>query len=194
MLIPSRMQTLFALAIFVAIPFRLAGDPREKPQKYEKEVFFGLTQIQTNDGCVNMTVAVSAGDFFWHLQKIQNGDAVEFRKGSQVVTAFPENISVTLQVSDPGLGIDMYCRGKSAIQMKTIGDFALMKSLQFKAFWERNSQIRDAVELSVQGHSSLIYRIYVLSIQSRDVPLTDHLILSVFDGAGNKVATFSLAL
>lgn len=184
-------QCLLFTALCVFQPYYLAHGPRAKPQKYAKAVLFGFTQIQTNDGCVTLGATMSAGDFFSNLLKIQAGNTVEFRKGSDVMTTFPGEIIITLHGWDNRT--DTNCKGKSVLM--TSGDVTLMDSLQFKAFWQRDSEKRDVAKLSInRATNSMTDWVYTFWIRSGSVPLTDHLVVWVLDSNGHRVATFTSAL
>jgi hypothetical protein len=184
-------QSILFLPICIALLCQ-NGHARQRPQKYEKSIFLGLTHIQTTDGCLTMGATVSATDFFTNLRKVQIDGTVEFRKASDVITSFPENMSVSLRASE--FAFERNCRDKSA-PVEALGASALMKSLQFQTFWQRGSETRPAIILSVKRvPNPLIFGSYILSVRSADVPLTDHLIVRILDGTGRNVVSFSAAL
>lgn len=191
MITPSRRQAILFLLLCSALPYE-KGKAQQKPQKYGKSLFLGLTHIQTNDGCLTIGATISAAEFFTNLQKVQTGSIVEFRKGPNVITTFPEKIAVNLSAS--GFAFERDCRDKTA-PVETVGKVALMKSLQFETFWQHGSVTTPATILSRQMPSNpIMFGSYTLSVRSGDVPLTDHFVVQIVDGTGREIVSFSAAL
>jgi len=180
----------FLSAIFPPTYLAEAGQSRESlPGLKASFVFSGTAEI---DGCTAIFVGtVAPDDFFEKLAKTKTPSGEIFTIGSKEVKFFPETFTVSLIVSGP----TPYGRHGCT----KLGDDA-MKSLTFGAQWKRGMTMR-AVHNLVLGPSAILRKVgtmtacnYTLTFKDQDVPLSDHLILNVFNADGRLIARLSAQL
>jgi hypothetical protein len=164
----------------------------DQKRKYGKTVSFGVKQGRVGDTCMTIHATLLAPEFLENLERIQTQMGVEFRSRSGIVKTFPETILVNIRT------FLSKCNGSTAEQ-ETVREVKLMDSLRFEASWESDSKTSSVNELAVKRSSrtpSAFYHdwLYQLSIPSRDVPLTEHLNVTVFSQDGKKIASFTAAL
>jgi len=195
MTMTPKLKTLNLLALIASLAYVLMPHPvtAEQKRKYAKTVPVGTRQVRVDDTCMTLHASLWAQDFFDTLEKITTPQRIEFRKKSDVVRTFPETIYVRVRA------FNSKCSAGPTTGQETVAEMKLMESLHFEASWVRDSETRAVSELSVKRSSkisSAFYHdwIYDLPIPSRDVPLTDHLEVSIITRDGNKIASFTAVL
>ncbi len=171
----------------------LSGLSKEGTIQYRQRVRLGADMVNFDNTCVFFTASMTAGDFFDGLRRIKTPTGAEFRKGSSVVDHFPEKISVEIR------GVVTKCseNPREVLVPGLAADF--MSSLRFEAQWGRGSEFQPAENLSAQTSPRPLSKLkniwtYTVTIPSKDVPLTDHLVVSVLSKEGKKVTRFSARL
>jgi hypothetical protein len=195
----SRYRCLGVFVILIAglIPMAANARPRNNPS-YEGMVGFGAQQLYLQDGCLSVDGALTSGNFFADLRRSDLDGQSEFRKSGKLVTEYPESISTSIRVagdpcsSAPG-------RTPSSV---FIGD---SYSLKFVVEWKDGMQLRPAsvapgvrcMASSLLTNSSKDVTIPAITCQmtidSKGVPLANHLIVSVFSADGRRLTRLSAA-
>ena len=155
--------------------------------EYKEVVPLSSGQVRDHDVCVTFTPVMTAGDFFDGLQRHETPSGDEFRKNSRVMTDFPDQLTVQLQLSISVCDADIYTPAPAP---------SFVSGIRFKAQWKRGLAMRPVTELRVQrvaitseeGDSRLLF---LLKIRDQDVPLTDHLIISVISPQGKLLSRMS---
>jgi hypothetical protein len=166
---------------------------------YDGVVNFGSQLLQSNDECLSVDGTVTSGDFFDQLKRKDIAGRLEFRKHGRLVTQYPESITTSIRIAG-GQCSAAFSHFPSSIFN---GD---SYSLKFAVEWKDGMQLRPAVLSSVAvhcvGYSSIAIprRDYTIpsiqcqmTVQSRGVPLGDHLIVSVFTADGSRLTRLSAA-
>jgi hypothetical protein len=188
-----RLVYLLVLAASLACSTVVHSAATEQKRKYSKTVSFGVRRVHVDDACMTIYASLLAPDFFDNLERIQTPQGAEFRKKSDVVKTFPETIFVKIRA------FVSKCGGGSTAEQEALSEVKLMESLSFEASWERDSETRTIGQVSIKRSPktrSAFYHdwVYELSVPSRDVPLTDHLTVSIFTQDGKSIASFTAAL
>jgi hypothetical protein len=153
---------------------------------------YPYVSVQSSDGCAKLGEVcfkffstMTAGDFFKGLEFTKANPeapvAGKFRKDGQVVSLFPENLDVLV-------GIHTWpCNGaiKPQLSLAEVEDQA--RSRQLKVEWKRGSELRPTELIAAPENTkkptffenSIIWN-YTFHIRARNVPLTDHLVVSLF--------------
>jgi hypothetical protein len=155
--------------------------------EYKEVVPVSAGQIRDKDVCINFNPVMTAGDFFDGLQRHENASGDQFRKNSQVVTTFPEQITVQVQTTVTVCDADLYTPAPLP---------SFFNGLQFKVQWKRGLAMRSVAQVVVQrvvfasqeGDNRLMF---LLKIRDHNVPLTDHLIISVMSPQGKLLTRMS---
>lgn len=186
-----RFFGIAAASLLPLIPFGAFGAPffQTLPQIMEYKEVVPLSSGQVRDGnvCVNFGPVMTSADFFDGLQRRETPSGDEFRKNSQVVKNFPEQITVQVQTSISVCDADIYTPAPAP---------GFVGGIRFKAQWKRALTMRPVAQLTVQrvaipseeGDNRLLF---LLKIRDNGVPLTDHLIISVISPQGKLLSRMS---
>ena len=171
--------------------------PRNSPT-YVGQVDFGPQMLYLEDGCLSIRGTVTAGSFFDDLKRIDNGGQLEYRKHGKVVTEYPESLTTSIRIAGDPCAAMLY--SPSAIFR---GD---SYSLKLEVYWKRGMEMRPAVlspvlarcvgysSVTIPGEKATIPSIACqLTVDSRGVPLADHLIVAVFEANGRALTRISAA-
>jgi len=185
------------LLLFILCMFPIGAKARGKSDAaYDGAVGFGAQLLHLDDGCLALDGTVTSGNFFEDLTRIETGSRFEFRKHGRVVTEYPESLTTSIRIvgqcaatlSNPPSSI---FRGDSY-------------SLKFEVEWKDGMQLRPAVLSPVVAHCTGYSSIPIprqdftipsiscqLTVESKGVPLADHLIVSVFAADGKRLTRLS---
>src|ERR1700689_5059961 len=187
----SRFLSIVAASMSLLTPFGALGESavQEAPQVLEYKEVVPLSSGQVRDGnvCVNFGPVMTAGDFFDGLQRHETPSGDEFRKNSRVVTNFPEQLTVQVQLSISVCDADIYTPAPAP---------GFVNGIRFKAQWKRGLAMRPVEQFAIQrvaipseeGDSRMLF---LLKIRDKNVPLTDHLIISVISPQGKLLSRMS---
>jgi hypothetical protein len=175
--------------------------PNRKPT-YGRFVAMGADVYRSDHTCVILGAFLTAGDFFEGVNRIERHDHVEFRKGQKVLRYFPSTMTVKLEAH-----VDKCTDAPPETVVPDGG--TLLEGLHFEAHWKRGVQTRRVESLSskkcerpqsqLDPTSALaraqrgiedIWRktwICELTVEDTNVPLTDHLIITVSPGGTNPL-------
>jgi hypothetical protein len=187
----SRFLSFLVATLFFLIPLGALGEASfQAPAQiveYKEVVPLSSGQVRDRDVCVSFSPVMTSGDFFDGLQRHEMPSGDEFHKNSRVVTNFPEQLTVQLQLSISVCDADIYTPAPAP---------SFVSGIRFRAQWKRGLAMRPVMDLRVQrvaitseeGDSRLLF---LLKIHDRDVPLTDHLIISVISPQGKLLSRMS---
>ncbi len=180
------LRVLVISAALLILPSAFGQVP---PPIVEYKEVIPITSGQIRDGktCINFDPVMTAGDFFDGLQRRETASGDEFLKNSQIVRSFPDQITVQIQTSITVCDADIYTA--AAVP-------SFFNGLQFKAQWKRGLAMRTVSQIAVQrvmfasedGDNRLMF---LLKIRDHNVPLTDHLIISVMSPQGKLLSRMS---
>jgi hypothetical protein len=155
----------------------------------------GIDSIHTTeDMCVMLGGRAVAEDFFKGLQAHKSGERRTFKRHGKIVRFFPAQVIVKIEA-----GVAP-CTGKSTLACDRCDfrfDDEFMKSLQFDAFWKRGFDQRKAAlgVLSEEESDDLAPTAklweYEFSVNSKDVPLTESLLVVLHAPDGRIVSRLS---
>jgi hypothetical protein len=186
-----RFLSILAATLFPLIPFSALGEaPVQEPTQiveYKEVVPLSSGQVRDGDVCVTFGPVMTSGDFFDGLQRHETPSGDEFHKNSRVVRNFPEQITVQVQLSISVCDADIYTPAPAP---------GFVNGIRFKAQWKRGLAMRPVAQMTIQrvaitseeGDSRLLF---LLKIRDKDVPLTDHLIISVISPQGKLLSRMS---
>ena len=190
------------------VPIPVSLPPNEKSVwNYD-----GGVDLETNgsipDGpCFRLKGHVSAPDFFDHLKRIDTETGAIFRRGSESVTQFPDYVVLTFVVRDH---YDNTCppRVENAASSPYLTR-ALMSTLNLYLYWKHGVELRP-----IRGVESKYFSVdpiipyaaeardlpekfqwsYQYVVPSKDVPLTDSLVLVLRTPEGHIAARVAARL
>jgi hypothetical protein len=192
----SRLRAASAalFAVLIAVGSALAGahQSNESPGRvsvYKEQVPLTIGEVRRGDTCVTFEPFMQAGDFFEGLQRLDLPSGPTFRKNSSQVTSYPTYVTIDMHVNIHECDSNLYTSASSP-------DF--VAGMKFRAQWKRNLDMRPAdftvekVPLNLEeGDNRLLF---VLRLKNQNVPLTDHLIISVWTDHGKLLSRMSARL
>jgi|HubBroStandDraft_2_1064218.scaffolds.fasta_scaffold544765_1 hypothetical protein len=166
---------------------------------YDGVVNFGPQLLYLDDGCLSVDGAVTSGNFFEDLKRNDSGSLPEYRKRGELVTEYPESLTASIRIMG-----NQCAAAPSSHPPVFNGD---SYSLTFEADWKNGFQLSPAALSPIGAHcvgSSVLINpsgdiitapsvTCQLTIASKGVPLTDHLIVSVFAADGKRLTRLSAA-
>ncbi len=180
--------------------FPLGAQARgRKSASYGGAVDFGAQLLLASDGCFSVDGTVKAGSFFEDLKRIDIATGSEFRKAGRVVTEYPESVTTSIRI----LG-DQCAEALSSARSSIFrGD---SYSLTFEVEWKDGMQLTPAMLSPAVAHC-VGSRIATnpskdftfpaitceMTVDSKGIPLADHLIVSVFTADGDRLTRLSAA-
>lgn len=158
--------------------------------QYKDDVALSTGQVRKGDVCVNFIPVLQSAGFFSGLERIDTEQGSEFRKNSQVITNFPDYMTVEMSVRIEDCDTDVYTPARTP-------DF--VKGMHFRAQWKRGVYLRPVANVLIESKPVSMQEgdnrmLFVLKIRDHDVPLTDHLIISVIGPDGKLMSRMSARL
>ncbi len=154
---------------------------------YDGGVIFATDGALPNGVCFRVSGEVNAGDFFNNLKRIDDERGTVFRRGTELVSQFPEALDVSFAIHD-----EPCTRGLREIARRTYLTREMMSQLQLSIYWKHGVDLRPVkdvreVEARVERVApyarSLAAELpdrfewsYLLTVPSAGVPLTDSLV------------------
>jgi hypothetical protein len=193
----NRLERAILLSVVAGI-FAIGAEARGRnSSSYDGAIDFGPQLLQLGDGCVAVDGTLSSGSFFDDLKRIDTGSHLEFRKSGKAVTEYPESVTTSIRIVGDQCGVGLSNAPSSIFS----GD---SYSVKFKVEWKHGMQLRpaslSAVAPRCAGFSSIpiphqdfaIPSITCqLTVESKGVPLGEHLIVSVFSADGKRLTRLS---
>jgi hypothetical protein len=189
---------LLVLHLLSLIPAGLNASPRNNPT-YDGQVEFGSQLLHLSDGCLSVHGALTAGDFFYDLKRLDKNGQIEYRKGGKPVTEYPESLTTSIRIT-----------GDPCLPSVSNAPAAIFRgasySLELKVYWKRDMKMRPAtlspVVAHCVGYSTLTDAdenlkspsvVCEMTVDSKGVPIGDHLIVSILGADGARLTRISAA-
>ena len=147
-------------------------------------------QVRSGSVCVNFVPFLEADYFFKGLERIDTPEGSVFRRNSQVIENFPNYLVVEINIRIEQCDADLYTPAPSP---------AFVKGMHFRAQWKRGLYLRPVAGVLIEGKPVHLDEgdnrmLFVMKLHDRDVPLTDHLIISVISAQGKLLSRMSARL
>jgi hypothetical protein len=181
--------------IFVISPPGASAGGGNNPT-YDGTIAFGPQLLQMGDGCLALNGSVTSGRFFEDLKRIETGNRFEFTKGGRVVTDYPESLITSIRIV--GQCAATFSNPPSSIFRDD------SYALKFEVEWKDGMQLRPAELAPGVVHCTAYASIPIprqdytipsiacqLTVDSKGVPLADHLIVSVYTADGKFLTRLS---
>jgi len=160
--------------------------------------------LRADDKCLILFGTVGAGDFFDNIRGRKTANDVRYRKGSQIVKTFPENLVVSV------IGILGKCSPRErAAQTEDVSsksvrfDEDFMKSVTFEGSWkegftEKPAELGPLAEGRIPTPTGVTsdrdWWEYQFKVRSGGVSLADSLVIAIHSPDGRMLARFSARL
>jgi hypothetical protein len=196
----------FALLVFFCFaPAASSGQHKQDRPKHEKNiwnydggVFFQTDGSLPNGVCFRVSGRVTSEDFFNNLKRVDTDKGTIFRRGTQIITQFPETLVAAFAIHD------QLC--PSSIQQvgtRTYMTQEMMQNLRLSIYWKhgvdlrpvKNTKLLDARVDRINPYTTALAAelprryewSYELSVPSEGVSLSDSLVF-VFRTPDERIA------
>jgi hypothetical protein len=152
-----------------------------------------------NGPCFRLTGRLTSEDFFTNLRRVDSNSGTIYRRGNDVITEFPEVMHLSFVIYDHPCSYNIEDIGAHAYLTK-----AMVSSFRIGFSWKRGMEMRPARQVSLkkaEGHLLTPYDQGVteqlpqryewwfeFDVPSKDVPLTDSLVLVLYSPNGHVIA------
>jgi hypothetical protein len=195
---PRFPHALLVALLIAAFTTAARAGGKNSPSEYGK-VDFGAQELQFADGCVFVDGKLTSGSFFEDLKRTDTRGRFEFKRSGQTVTDYPDSLTTSIRLVGDRCAAAL---SNSPAAIFNGNSFAL----KFQLEWKHDMQLRPAALTSTVEHCDA-YKSVVLprrdvsvptivcemTVDSRGVPLLDHLIVSVFASDGTRLTRLSAA-
>jgi hypothetical protein len=154
---------------------------------YDGGVIFATDGALPSGACFRISGEVNGQDFFNNLKRIDDEHGTVFRRGTEVVSEFPETLDVSFAIRD-----EPCSPGLRQIAPRTYLTREMMSQLQLLIYWKHGVDLRpvkDVKEVEARVARIIPYArglaaelperfewSYLLTVPSAGVPLTDSLV------------------
>jgi hypothetical protein len=161
-----------------------------KMHEYKDDVALSTGQIRTGEVCVNFIPVMQALGFFNGLERIDTSQGSEFRRNSNPVDFFPDYLTIEINIRIEVCDANIYTPAKTP---------DVIKGMQFRVQWKRGLYLRPVANLTIERKPLVLEEgdnrmLYVIKVRDHNVPLSDHLILSVISASGKIMSRMSAHL
>jgi hypothetical protein len=144
----------------------------------------GPQETRIKDTCIVFSASMVSKSFEG-LQRIETASGVQFARSRKPITNFPEYIDVELWAKP------YPCAKEPSRPQSTELETEVFDSLILELSWKHQMEVQKATVISSVRKRFLRRWLFLVQVRSADIPLTDHLILSVLTGDGARVARLS---
>jgi len=194
----SRKQSVAAL-VFLLATLLIPGFVGTK-EKVHSDVmkFSGIVQLD-EDLWASVLGTVGPPEFFKGLRSVDSPQGTTFLNDSGEVRFFPDRMTITLRIIGP-----VTANGRSMTGKKL--NYDQMRGLRFKVQWKRGLKLRPVREFRLHTPSESSFMdlensglpiggwTYEMVLEDSQVPITDHLVLSILSPENKLIARMSAYL
>jgi hypothetical protein len=191
---------LLLAAICLAVLPTTAHAGGKASATYDGAVGFGSQELRLSDSCLSIEGAMRSGNFFDDLKRTAAGDQFAFHKNGQSLTQYPESVTTSIRIMNDRCGANASSNLPSSVFDGN------SYSLTFEVQWKDGMQLTPAAMSPTDVHcvgSRVLTDVRntlttpavtcQLTIQSKGVPLLNHLIVSVYSPDGKRLTRLSAA-
>jgi hypothetical protein len=166
-------------------------------------IYFGGQPLASKDSCFFWGGTLSSGDFFRDLKRKDSSRGTRYYRKNKEVLLYPEELYVTVRVTHPECDDRGNVTSLQGLELPE--DFGA--SFTFKVEWKNGVQLNPADNFTVlsREHKPTAFNLmsaqfsndvveFGISVRSKAVPLSDHLIVSVLDANGKNIVRLSASL
>jgi hypothetical protein len=203
---PALRSLAVLLLLAAAAPFVCAQAKQQAESKHEKTVwnFDGGISLITDgsipDGpCFRLTGRMFAPGFFENLKRVDSETGTVYRRGNDIVSAFPEKLQLDFMIYDLPCSDQMQVTGT-----RVYLTHELMDTLRLSFFWKHGMHLRPAKDIQpklmearpVPAYAQALAKdlpekyewSFEFEVPSENVPVTDSLVILVRTANGYVAA------
>jgi hypothetical protein len=188
----------FILLLLACLPMVVAPAVRDKSVwSYDGGVILETDGSISGGPCFRVAGRIYAPGFFDNLKRFDTAEGAEFRRGTDRVKTFPEQLSLGFIVRDHPCSIDL-----QSVATRGYLTRSQMSSLKLSLYWKHGVELRpvigvepkyfsvDPIRVQAVGRADLPERLvwsFEFSVTGAGVPLTDSLVL-IFREPDGRIA------
>jgi hypothetical protein len=179
-----------------------AHPPREKTVwNYDGGIQLVTDGAVTNGPCFRLTGRLKAPHFFDNLRRVDSSSGTLFRRGSEIVTEFPERMELSFEIYDLPCSDRLEQAGTTRIYLNK----AILRTLHVNFYWKRGLSVRPAEQIMLKHAAAVPIEPFArelsndpvpqrfewwfeFDVPSAGVPVTDSLVLVLQSPDGKIVA------
>jgi hypothetical protein len=194
----SLVCACLALASLAPRPSSGQSKREKSVWNYDGGIIFATDGSLPNGVCFRVDGEANAGEFFNKLKRIDDGRGTLFRRGAETVTHFPGELLLSIDIHDQP------CAPRfREFEARAYLTREMLSTLHLSFYWKRGvdlrqvkniTELRSSVEPIAPYAANLASELpkryawsYQLAVPSKDVPLTDSLVL-VFRTPDGRIA------
>ena len=164
-------------------------------ETYKGAVAFAPQIVQLPGGCLWVDGTLSSGNFFDGLERKDRSGLFQYTHDGTVLTNYPDSVNASIRILDDQCVPDPSDAGQVVSNDRP-------SSFTFNLAWKTDLQLRSvaisASDISCVGRSgkgmpSALPMTCSITVKSKGIPLSDHLIVSVLGSGGARLARLSAA-
>ena len=193
--IKSRLALFLAAAGLFPLLTQAGGN---STSSHEETVAFGSQLLHINDSCLSVEGTLASGEFFSGLQRKAKDGRIEYSKHGEKVDEYPDSLATSIRISgDP-------CAAAAPTWPSPFNGKSY--AVRFEVEWKDGMSLRPATlaagAAQCEGYASVPvpHRNYTIpaischiAIDGKGVPLSNHLIVSVYGADGQRLTRISAA-
>jgi len=165
---------------------------------YDGAVDFGAQLLKLDDGCLSIDGSANSGNFFNDLKRTDVNGELQYQKRGHVVTEYPASLTVVIRILGDKCAANLSDSPSAVFNGRSF-------SLRLGAEWKHDLQLRPVSRsplvahcagsstLVISDHDSTVPSVTCeMTVESRGVPLDDHLIVSLFATDGTRLTRLSV--
>jgi hypothetical protein len=179
-----------------------AHPPREKTVwNYDGGIQLVTDGAVTNGPCFRLTGRLKAPHFFDNLRRVDSSSGTLFRRGSEIVTEFPERMELSFEMYDLPCSDRLEQAGTTRLYLNK----AILRTLHVNFYWKRGLSVRPAEQIVLKNAAAVPIEPFArelsndpvpqrfewwfeFDVPSAGVPVTDSLVLVLQSPDGKIVA------
>jgi hypothetical protein len=197
---PPALAAYFLAALLACLPVPALPDPAARDKNvwsYDGGVILETDGSISGGPCFRVAGRISSPGFFDNLKRFSTAEGAVFRRGSEDVKAFPDQMILGFIVRDHPCSIDL-----QSVATRGYLTRAQMSSLKLSLYWKHGVEMRpvtgvepkyfsvDPIRIQSVGRVDLPERLvwsFEFSVAGTGVPLTDSLVL-IFREPDGRIA------
>jgi hypothetical protein len=201
MFFPSAKSALCACLLLASVTLSASTKQSRRDKSvwnYDAGIVFATDGSLPGGACFRVSGVADAPEFFVNLKRINDETGTVFRRGTETITHFPEELLLSFEIHD-----EPCTPGLREVEARTYLTREMMSTLGLSFYWKRGvelrpvkniTEVRSSVAPIVPYAATLASELpkrfewsYQMTVPSKGVPLTDSLVL-VFRTPGGRIA------
>lgn len=167
--------------------------------------FFATDGGLSNGACFRLSGRVTAPGFFDNLKRIDDAEGTSYRRGSELVTHFPDQLFVEFSIKDSPCSLEL---SETSVRLPLTPE--MLATLRLRLFWKNglamqpveNAKVAESTIRPLEPYAQDVKKelpqryewFYLMTVPSAEVPLTDSLVFVLETPDGHFAARVAARL